>query len=53
MKYKVTNSLEQTVKCGKLVFLPKETKVLDYIPGKGFHIEEIEQKEEKSLKGGK
>lgn len=53
MKYKVTNPLEQTVNCGKLVFAPKETKVLDFKP-EGFHIEEIEQKEElKNKKGGK
>lgn len=53
-KYSVTNTLEQTIRCGKLTFLPKETKILDYIPGTGFHIEEIEVKEElKNQKGGK
>jgi len=52
MKYKVTNPLEQTVKCGKLVFAPKETKVLEFAP-EGFNIEKIEQTEQlKNLKGG-
>lgn len=53
MKYKITNPLEQTVRCGDLVFGPKETKKMAYIPGDGFHVEKIEEKEEKSLKGGK
>uniref|UniRef100_A0A6M3IQK2 Uncharacterized protein n=1 Tax=viral metagenome TaxID=1070528 RepID=A0A6M3IQK2_9ZZZZ len=48
MKYKVTNLLEQEVKCGKLLFKPKETKILDKIPGEGFHIEKIET--EKKIK---
>lgn len=43
MKYKVTNVLEQEVKCGKLVFKPKETKILDNIPGEGFKIEKVEK----------
>ena len=50
MKYKVTNPLEQPIKCGKLVFSPKETKILEKIPGEGFIIEELEEsrKENKS-----
>lgn len=55
MKYKVKNPLEQKVKCGNLTFEPKEIKVLDYIPGLGFHVEEIEELEQpkKITKGGK
>ena len=55
MKYKVTNKLEQSIRCGKIEFRPKETKVLDFNPGSDrFNIEEIEEKEKpKTLKGGK
>ena len=51
MKYKITNPLEQKVRCGKLTFGPGETKDLDYIPGNGFHVEKIEKTKES--KGGK
>ena len=50
MKYKITNPLEQTVNCGKLVFGPKETKILDNIPGSGFIIEEIKELKEEPKK---
>lgn len=60
MKYKITNPLEQIVNCGSLSFGPKETKIMDSIPGEGFIIEEIELSEEikeepklKTKKGGK
>ena len=43
MKYKVTNPLNQRVKCGKLVFEANETKILDKIPGEGFNIEKVEK----------
>jgi hypothetical protein len=58
-KYKIKNPLDQPVRCGYLYFNPKETKILDFIPGKGFIIEEIEDIKEKTeepkikkLKGG-
>jgi len=54
IKYRVTNLLEQTVSCGALVFGPKETKILDKIPGDGFHIEQVEETEKvNKSKGGK
>jgi hypothetical protein len=56
MKYKVTNKLECPLKCGKINFAPKETKILDFKPQSDrFIIEEITEKveEPKKLKGGK
>lgn len=50
MKYKVTNLLEQDVKCGKLLFKSKETKILENIPGEGFHIEKLEKTNGKVIK---
>lgn len=52
--YKVTNKLEQDVRLGNIVFGPKETKKLDFKPTSDkFIVEEIEEKEEKKVKGGK
>jgi hypothetical protein len=54
MKYKITNPLEQRVRCGKYLFEAKETKIMDIIPGVGFIIEEIEENEKPTKqKGGK
>jgi len=51
MKYKVTNRLEQPLRCGKIEFLPKETKILDFKPESDrFIIEEIEQVEKPKIK---
>ena len=55
MKYKITNKTEAYIKYAKVLFAPKETKVLEleeaYEHGK-FHIEELKRKE-KEIKGGK
>jgi deoxyribodipyrimidine photolyase len=55
MKYKVTNKLEQSIRFGEIVFLPKETKILDVKPTSDrFIIEELEELEEKlNQTGGK
>ena len=55
MKYKVTNKLEQPIRCGKIEFGAKETKILEFRPDSDrFNIEELEEIEKKpKLKGGK
>jgi len=57
MKYKITNLTEASVRYDKVLFAPKETKVLELdkpYSHNYFHIEELEEKEQKkSLKGGK
>jgi hypothetical protein len=51
MKYKITNKLEQAVKCGNLLFLPKETRILDFkIASDRFHVEQINEEVEKPIK---
>lgn len=50
MKYKVTNPLNQKVKCGNLEFEPNETKLLNKVPGEGFHVEKVTEKTEKIIK---
>ena len=55
-KYKVTNKLEMPLKFGKILFGPKETKILEVRPESDrFHIEEIKEEPEKKekTKGGK
>ena len=53
--YRVQNRLEQTIKCGKVIFGSKETKILDFKPQSDrFIIEELENEEKpKQIKGGK
>ncbi len=53
--YKVTNKLNQRIKCGKIIFEANETKELDFKPYSDKFIVEEKEKEEKptKLKGGK
>lgn len=57
MKYKVTNKSEHPVRCGKIEFRPKETKIMEVKPSSDrFHVEELKEEEQekpKKLKGGK
>lgn len=48
--YKVTNKLNQRVKCGDIVFGPNETKKLDFKPYSDKFIIETEEKNEKPTK---
>lgn len=47
MSYKVTNRLESPVRFGKILFGPKETKIIKDEPTSDkFHVEKVEEPEQ-------
>ena len=52
MKYKITNKTDRSIKYAKVIFAPRETKILELKEAydhNNFHIEKLEEKEKKTI----